>query len=292
MTVAELDAPEITAQADDRWATFLAKGEVVLESVHRRGDGTLVPVELNVRLIERDGQRLVLTVARDISERKRAEEELRRLNAEVVRLATVAERDRISRELHDGLAQVLGYLSLKGEAAQIAIRTGQLAQAERSVNEIIEVAQRSYAEVREAILDLRTHITQGVGLQAVLDDYLHRFTRDFGIETRLVVANDDSTRFSPAVEVQLLRIVQEALTNVRRHSGAHHTAVRFEGVAEGRCQVVVEDDGQGFEPSEAWPKSFGLQSMRERAESVGGTIEVASCPGQGTTVVVILPQGL
>ncbi|HEX9117742.1 MAG TPA: PAS domain S-box protein [Anaerolineae bacterium] len=292
MTVAELDAPEITAEAEDRWPVFLAAGELVIESVHVRKDGSRVPVELNVRLIEHDGQRWVLTVARDITERKRVEEELRRLNEQVRHLATLAERERLSREFHDGLAQVLGCVSLKGEAAQLALRGGQIGQAEQRVDEIIEMAQRAYGEVREAILDLRTHTTQGVGLKSVLDEYLARFTRDWGIETSLIVTDAELTRLAPPVEVQILRIIQEALTNVRRHAAAKRATVRFEAAPQGQVRVSVGDDGCGFDPAEARARSFGLQSMRERAESAGGSLEITSRPGAGATIAVVVPRGM
>jgi signal transduction histidine kinase len=214
-----------------------------------------------------------------------------RLYEQVQSMAALEERDRLGRELHDGLAQVLGYLHLKSKAVEGLLSSGEVAQAQAELREMQEVAQEAYGDVRESILGLRTTITPGAGLIPALTEYLHKFSQQSGISARLVVGDDARMEFAPAAEIQLLRIIQEALTNIRKHSQASRAWVRFEADREG-VVITVEDDGQGFDPSRIGQDGqhhFGLQTMRERAESVGGNLHISTEPGQGTRVIVRLP---
>ena len=145
--------------------------------------------------------------------------------------------------------------------------------------------------MRESILGLRTTVTPGVGLIPALTEYLHRFSQQSGIRARLVMGDDAIVKFAPGAEIQLLRIIQEALTNVRKHSQASRAWVRFEADEAGTV-ITVEDDGRGFDPSligQDGREHFGLQTMRERAESVGGVLQISTQPGQGTRLTVQLP---
>jgi signal transduction histidine kinase len=214
-----------------------------------------------------------------------------RLHEQLQSMAALEERSRIGRELHDGLAQVLGYLHMKSNAAESLLSSGQVAQAQVHLHEMQEVARESYQDVRESILGLRTTITPGTGLIPTLTEYLHKFSQQSGISARLVVGDDVETEIAPLAEIQFLRIIQEALTNVRKHSQATRAWVRVETV-DGQTLVTVEDDGQGFDPSlleQDGMDRFGLETMRERAESVGGVLEVATQPGGGTRLTVQLP---
>jgi signal transduction histidine kinase len=214
-----------------------------------------------------------------------------RLYEQVQSVAALEERGRIGRELHDGLAQVLGYLHLQSKAAEGLLSSGQIAQAQAELQEMQEVAQEAYGDVRESILGLRTTITPGAGLIPTLTEYFDKFSQQSGINARLVIGDDTDVKFAPAAEIQLLRIVQEALANVRKHSGASRAWVRFEADGAGSV-ITIEDDGQGFDPSRIWQdrqEHFGLQMMRERVESVGGELELDSRPSQGTRVVIRVP---
>jgi signal transduction histidine kinase len=210
------------------------------------------------------------------------------LYEQIQHMAVLEERERISREMHDGLAQVLGYLNLKSQAAQAALRSGQVKHAAMAVREIEHVAQAAYAEIREAILGLRTVVSPGTDLFVSLTEYVHHFKREWGIDVRLIVPAGVTLTFAPNAEVQLLRIIQEALANVRKHAQAKQAWVRFE--VDGDAAVVtIEDDGIGFDPVRVGPGRFGLAMMGERAESVGGTFELETAPGAGTRVIVRLP---
>jgi signal transduction histidine kinase len=128
-------------------------------------------------------------------------------------------------------------------------------------------------------------------LWSALKEYTHKFSLQTGIRVQLVSNGDDRLEFVPEAEVQLLRIIQEALSNVRKHSGASQAWIRFEPNAD-TIAVIIEDNGKGFNRSAVSLDNqahFGLQTMLERAEGVGGSLQVLSQPDQGVKVVVKLP---
>jgi signal transduction histidine kinase len=215
-----------------------------------------------------------------------------RLYETVRGMATVEERERLAREMHDGLAQALGFLSLKLALAERMVEGNPESPLRVSLGEMRKVAANAYEEVRQAIFGLRTMVSRGLGLVPTLSEYLHEFSQQAGLEVKLEVQQEsDLTKFAPEVEVQLVRIVQEALHNVRKHAGARTAWVRFwrEG---GDLLMAVEDDGVGFDPTGPLvdgQRHFGLATMRERAESVGGFLTVRLRGGTGTQVMMRLP---
>lgn len=203
------------------------------------------------------------------------------------------ERVRIAREMHDGLAQVLGYVNTKAQATQELLRQGQVERASAQLRQFAEAARAAYADVREQILGLRTTLGDGQGLTDALGDYLGHWQDQSGVRATLVVdAPDDAMRaLPPAAEVQLLRIVQEALSNTRKHAAARQATVTI--AAETAALVVrIADDGAGFDPAALGPSPYpgvGLASMRERADGIGGSFAVETARGSGTTIVVRIP---
>jgi len=154
------------------------------------------------------------------------------------------------------------------------------------------VAREADIDIRESILGLRVALTEG-RLWPALATYLEQYEERYGIHTdlRQPEALSDGA-FEPQVEVQLLRIIQEALTNARKHSRARSVCVRF-AAQNGCAQITVQDDGCGFDPAEAYGDSagrVGLRVMSERAEEIGGSLAVQSAPGEGTQVVVTVPM--
>lgn len=206
-------------------------------------------------------------------------------------LATLEERDRLAREMHDHLAQSLGYLSVKASMTDDLLTSGKIDQAQESLLELKRVAKLVYTDVREAIFNLRTKVSTRVGLLPTLQEYLAEYRTHYGLDAHLVVEGDGSVELTSEVASQLLRIIQEALTNVRKHSGAKSVRVCCREDQDQIC-INIEDDGRGFYPDESNGgdrQHFGLQIMRERAESVGGSLELESQPGHGTRVVVRMP---
>jgi signal transduction histidine kinase len=204
----------------------------------------------------------------------------------------VAERDRIARELHDSLAQVLGVIHLRLRSLEPEVQDVPGNGVATEIGELAEIADEAYKDVREAILGLRESISSAEGLEGALGEYLRKYSRQTGIRTSLHCDRVARRALTPRSEVQLLRVVQEALTNVRKHSGAKHAAVSL-NADDGVVTLAVMDDGAGFDPGrleEAFDHGFGLTSMRERVEQIGGTLAVHTAPGMGTRVVVQLQQ--
>ena len=216
-----------------------------------------------------------------------------RLHRQLQAMAVTEERERIAREMHDSLAQVLGYVNTKAQATEALLENGQTERAVAQLAQLSAASRAAYADVREAILGLRTSLGEGREFVETLRDYLQLWQEQSGVAVILRI--DPEERFAPAVaplaEVQLLRIVQEALTNVRKHASATHATVSLT-LVDGALQVSIEDDGAGFDPESlgrAELPRFGLSTMRERAEAIGGTLSVTSTPGAGTMVMVRLP---
>jgi len=153
------------------------------------------------------------------------------------------------------------------------------------------LTDKAYEEVRQSIFGLRTMVSHGLGLIPMLTEYLHEFSVQNRITVALEVADGQPIRLPPGSEVQLIRIIQEALTNVLKHAEATQACVRLSR-RESWVQVIIEDDGQGFNPpilAGGDRRHVGLQSMRERAAGAGGRLEIDAVPGRGTRVTAWLP---
>lgn len=209
----------------------------------------------------------------------------RRLNS----LAVSEERLRIAHEMHDGLAQVLAYVNTKAQVVREHLKKDRTEEATKHLDQLAAAAREIYADVRESIIGLRSAATPGNTMADSLRDYVGTWEAQSGIVCRLHLESD--MRLPTGAELQVLRIVQEALANVRKHSKAQHADVRVEQV-DSRIRITVEDDGVGFTPTELgrseFPR-FGLSTMRERAESVGGLFQLDSTPGTGTRVIIEVP---
>lgn len=232
------------------------------------------------RVLEGIGERVALAV------------ENAQLHEQVLDRAVLEERERIARELHDGLAQVLGYINTQTQAVKKLLETRKVGEATFELDAMGAVSRDVYADVREAIVGLRAAPS---GLVPAIRDYLSRLPRIAGCEIELRVVDDvESVPLAPATEIQLVRIVQEALSNVRKHARASHVEVTV-GAEEEAVVVEIVDDGQGFDPlvldRTGWPR-LGLQTMRERAQAIGGAFDVVSAPGEGTQIAVQVPASI
>jgi signal transduction histidine kinase len=229
-----------------------------------------------------------LLMLRDVTEQRRAQAQMLEQQRTV---AVLHERERLARELHDSLAQVLAFVNMQGQTVRRLLARGEIAAADEHLGRLVEVASEADTDIRESILGLRVALA-GQGLWSALATYLDQYDERFGIHTELrrPEALGDGA-FEPLVEVQLLRIIQEALTNARKHSHARSVCVAF-AAQDGRAQVTVEDDGCGFDPGEVCGDSaarVGLRVMRERAEEIGGALAVQSRLDEGTRIIVTVP---
>lgn len=204
-------------------------------------------------------------------------------------LAAAEERLRIAHEMHDGLAQVLAYVNTKAQAVAEFLRQGRNAEAEGQLQQLASAAREVYADTRESILNLRTSAAQDQSFGETLQHYVEKWQDQSGI--RCDATLDVELSLKPQVELQVLRIAQEALSNIRKHAGATRARVEARCV-DSRFRLVVEDDGAGFDPEAqrrgASPR-FGLTTMRERATTIGATLHVDTAPGSGTRVSLELP---
>ncbi|WP_162182374.1 sensor histidine kinase [Nigerium massiliense] len=208
------------------------------------------------------------------------------------RRAVETERERIAREMHDGLAQVLGVTHLRLRALSATVDAADADAVRAELDDLAALCHAGYQDVREGILALRESGHPDRTLLESLDAYVRAFGRTSGVRAELTVEGLGSPRLSPRREVQVIRIVQEALTNVRKHADAGRVRVRVR-VGEDATTFTVEDDGAGFDP-DALPadrQSFGLLTMRERSEQVSGRLTIDSALGRGTRVVLTLPHG-
>jgi len=272
----------------------LKQGETIrnLETERLHKSGRLISVVVTASPVRDTTGNIIglLGISKDISENKRLQAEIAHQKQSV---AVLEERERIAREMHDGLAQVLGYVNTKAQAVHRFLEVKKFEEAEAHLTQLEEAARAVYADVREAILGLRTPIGDNGNLMKILEDYLSNFEQQSNIKTALHIATPSLfDEFELPVEVQLIRIVQEALTNVRKHSQAQSVCIKFERVHH-FARITIEDDGQGFNTQAVhydgeWPR-FGLQTMRERAEGVDGSLTIHSVPGSGTRICVTLP---
>jgi signal transduction histidine kinase len=214
-----------------------------------------------------------------------------RLHSLLRSMAAMEERVRLSRELHDNLAQVLGYLNIKIESIRGLMRGNNVPQILDELQDMEEVAVRAYDDVRDSISALRVRVSPDENLIRTLREYVADFSEHSGIEMTLDTPSSSEPSFAPDTEIQVLRIIQEALTNVRRHAQATRAWVTV-SVDGGRAVVVIGDNGKGFDLQSTAPdghEHLGLLTMRERTESVGGRLQIDSWVGKGTRIELSLP---
>ena len=197
-------------------------------------------------------------------------------------LAAAEERTRIARDLHDRLGQWLTYIGLELER----INSSQ-AEPSLELKQLHGDTQGAIAELRDTLVELRAAVGPGRPLSVVLSEVVDRFAKRSEVEVTMVAPSDRDIFLAPVVENELLRIAQEALTNVEKHAMATHAHVGW-SVENGRGVLVVQDNGRGFNPSKGIRgNAYGLVGMRERAASVGAILEITSEPDQGTVVTVL-----
>lgn len=232
----------------------------------------------------------VATIVRQSRERQRLIDRLHRAQAELAEAERQAgmldERQRLARDIHDTLTQGFASIVMLLEAADATDHPAQ-----RHVTRALWSARDNLSESRRLVWALRPEVLEQVTLPVAVSRIAKHLADESGVRADLVVTGT-VVPLEPPQETALLRVVQEALANVRRHS--HATAVTVTlSYMDGLVVLDVQDDGIGFASaqltSEAPATGMGLHSMRERIEPLGGTVCVESAPGEGTTVVVQIP---
>lgn len=232
-----------------------------------------------VRLLETIGQHLGVAI------------ENQRLVEREKEMAVSEERNLLAEELHDSIAQSLAFLNIEAQMLQDSLRRGATDEAELELSRIREGIQESYDDVRELLVHFRTKVVAG-NIETAIRNALERFEGQTGIATAF--ARSGEGREVPAKPaIQMLHIVQEALSNIRKHAQATAVSVALlRNDAGAGCEIRVTDNGCGFDVEERDDSDahVGLKIMRERAHRIGGKLAIQSRPGSGTTVTLRIPE--
>lgn len=322
-----------TADGENRYVSALdqaRRGETVehFEIRSKRKDETLVEVSLTISPIvsEEETSRGITSIIRDISRRKKAEDELRqahselesrvqertselaganellrqevierkeaeRLRAELLRKIVSAQEDerrRMARDLHDQMGQQLTALRLKLES--LKLQCDDVPAAHAQIEQIQSFARQIESDIDFLARELRPASLDDIGLKETLSNYIASWSSHFGIVAEFHSTGLNSDRLPAAIETNLYRIAQEALNNVFKHASTARVDIIIER-RENHVALIVEDNGAGFAEDVALQESEGMGfiGMRERASLIGGTLEIESAPGKGTTVFVRVP---
>jgi NarL family two-component system sensor histidine kinase YdfH len=213
-----------------------------------------------------------------------AHQKLSEYAAQVEELTLSQERQRMARELHDTLAQGLAGLVMQLEAIDSYLENSKTEQAQAVTRQAMQRTRTALSEARHAIQDLRSSALENENLTDALGHAVDQFTASTGIHStdEVAVQNPD---FSPTLTADILRILQEGLRNISLHSNASHVKVVLDR-QDTRLRLTIQDDGIGFDLGEAQnkPGRYGLKGMRERAQKLGGELNIDSVPGTGTTI--------
>jgi PAS domain S-box-containing protein len=294
----ELIHPESAELAKARMAALHGGATVapLTQMTILRADGSARTVESAGTLII-DGEEVsILVVLRDITEHQHTRDALAQSHAELQRLVAAQdsiqeeERKRIARELHDDLQQTLAAIKIDLAAVEQGLRR-DAADVQPLLAEIDELAAAALESTRRIVNDLRPQMLEDLGLVPALEALVGQFSRRTGMTCHLEAQTlaGDSTWESPALATCLFRVAQEALGNVAKHAQASVVNLRLTAVGE-RIALRISDDGKGMRAGDRRkPLSFGLLGMQERVRAFGGTLQIDSRPGVGTTVEVIVP---
>ena len=293
LNLPRLDTPETRALAPERIRRILAGETIGFEVEHFHKDGHIVPLDVATSAIDIDGKLYVLAFHRDITERRRAEQEIKRSQQELRGLskaaneALEAERRRTARELHDELGQSLTALKMDLESLRSGLPPGQPELAERT-QAMHALLDGTIAATRRIAADLRPLMLDDLGLAAALDWLTHNFSTHTGIATDLVI--DDSVAQVPEpIASALYRITQESLTNVAKYAQATTAEIRLERDGDW-VQLLVRDNGRGIEAADQDKRgTFGLLGIRERVLLLGGDVAIKGARGQGSEVRARIP---
>ena len=204
--------------------------------------------------------------------------------------ALLEERQRISRELHDSVSQALYGIALGSRTARTLLDRDL--GAVEPLEYVLSLSEAGLAEMRALIFELRPEALESEGLNSALEKQAAALRARHGISVRTSLGEEPA--LPPETKEALYRIAQEALQNTVKHAGAANVNLGV-GRANGSVTLDVSDDGSGFDPAGDFPGHLGLRSMRERAESFGGTLQIESAPGEGTRIRVRIsprPRGL
>ncbi|MBT8378987.1 MAG: PAS domain S-box protein [Ignavibacteria bacterium] len=266
---------------------------IIYQVIHRAKDNKLIPTEVSSHLFTYDGELTVLSIARDITERKEAEDKLRR-NSIVLRnlashLQSIREEERtlIAREIHDELGQVLTVLKIQITLLANKLRDDQKDLKEK-INHLSQVIDDSVESVQRITSKLRPNILDELGLIAAIEWQTQEFKKTTGKLFSLSFSSNEVI-IDKEKSTVMFRIFQEAVTNIIRHASADHVYIAL-NYNHPKLILEVRDNGLGISSEQIKnPRSLGIIGMKERALAVGGEVTIEGIPTKGTTVNVEIP---
>ncbi|MHB2155360.1 PAS domain-containing sensor histidine kinase [Calditrichota bacterium GD2] len=286
---------EHRAKHEEITQKLVKDGHVIYEIEYFRKDKRRIPVEINAHLFDYRDQPMILSIVRDVSERKRAQQSLKKFGLQLRNLASrlqdirEEERSMIAREIHDELGQLLTVLKIEIsllckrfeiDNPQVKTKVGTISDL---INQAVQTIQQITAKLRPSILD-------EVGLIAALEWQAEEFSKHTGIPCKTHFPQEE-IELDRERATALFRIFQESLTNIARHAQAKRISV-FLKISPQKVILEVIDNGLGINRQQIEsPQSLGILGMRERAMVFGGHLEIHGVPGQGTRVKVELPLG-
>jgi PAS domain S-box-containing protein len=210
------------------------------------------------------------------------------------KMAAIEEKQRIARDMHDNLGQVLGFINLQAQGISRELTNQGNEEMAKKVDRLVQVAQQAHTEIREYIQEIRTAGMMDKDFIQNIKNLLENFSLQTGIDTQLEFSNEiKSEIMDPNVCGHINNIIKESLNNIRKHSYANQVLVKYELFQE-ELMVVIRDDGRGFtlqqKPGDPLKTRFGLDIMRERADEIGARLQIESTPGQGCTVSLTVPR--
>ncbi|MFZ0368878.1 MAG: sensor histidine kinase [Halobacillus sp.] len=197
------------------------------------------------------------------------------------------ERRRLSREIHDGPAQMLANVMLRSDLVDRIYRERGVEEAMKEMRSVRTMVRSALYEVRRIIYDLRPMALDDLGIIPTLKKYLATVEDYNDLEISFTLFGEER-RFESKFEVALFRLIQEAVQNAVKHASASLIQVKTE-LQAGSAMIIVKDDGKGFDPKSKKDKSFGLVGMRERVDMLDGDLTIDSSPGEGTIVTIHIP---
>ena len=288
------------ADLDERYALGQKGADnapLLFETVIQDKNGKKIPVEVHSHHFRLSGRPTILSIIRDITVRKQneiklleSEQRLRELAARLLNIQEI-ERSRISKELHDELGQAM--MLLKFQVSAIHEKLTDPATRKES-SEVLENIDEAIENIRRLAKDLSPTVLESLGISAAVRYLLE----EFGKSSNIAVAADiDEVNdlLAPKVQRHIYRIFQEALTNIGRHAQARQVKAMIKG-SEQCIAVLIQDDGKGFEVDEVMadrPKArrFGLATIKERVQLIGGSLDLKSELGSGTKITFTVPAG-
>lgn len=230
-----------------------------------------------------------LVVVYDITEKKRLEKEY---YDRQWRQAVKDERERMVRDLHDNLGQVLGYINLQAQAVQKELSDAGEGLLSNKLDKLVEVAQSAHQQIREYIHDVRNSDLIEIDFIAALDKEINNYELQTAIKVKRRITPDFSNAaIAPNIRIHILNIIKEALNNIRKHAEADNVLLTCD-TENSNLIILISDDGIGFEQggvTHGIKQSFGLNIMHERTSEMGGTLEIISKPGEGSSIYLRVP---